>query len=69
MYIQVVLYHRLFMLVTTTLNTFDQWRCGDCMRLHATSRSCHHSDGFVKFNDRVDDMSEHIVGIKKLLPN
>nr|KAJ0199281.1 hypothetical protein LSAT_V11C600298990 [Lactuca sativa] len=59
----------LFMLVVATLKEFGQWICGDCMSLHALSRSCRHSSGLVKFNRDVDDMSKHIVGIQKPPPN
>ena len=59
----------LFMSVAVTLKEFGQWICGDCMKLHALSRSCHHSDGLIKFIDGADDMSMHIVGIPKPLPN
>lgn len=60
--------HRFLMLVATTLKVFGQWICGNGMSLHTLSRSCHHSDGLVKFIGRVDEMSKHIVGIKKPPP-
>ena len=61
--------HGLFMSVATTLKEFGQWICGDCMKLHVLSRSCHHRGGLIKFIDGADDMSMHIVGIPKPLPN
>ena len=39
----------LFVSVGEALKVSDQWLCGVCMRLHALSRACHHTDGLVRF--------------------
>lgn len=61
--------HGLFISVAATLKEFGQWIYGNCTSLHALSRLCHHPGRLIKFIDKIDDMSEHIVGIPKPPPN
>ena len=55
----------LFVSVGEALKVSDQWLCGVCMRLHALSQACHHTDGLVRFKGVVGDVEEFIVGITR----
>ena len=55
----------LFTSVCEALRVSEQWLCGECMCLHAFSRSCHHEDKVIRFVSGGGDGEGFILGITR----